>query len=567
MDVFSNAWHRAGVLLAVALIGLSLFHLGQMATAMATSSLSTDEFGTVGSFSSKGPWNVVTDYRAPKNHVFFNLLNSILPGRESLATGRVRALSILATILTALVLAAYAAWRSRWLEGAILLALWSSAPQTLALSMEARGYGFLGLFALIATVATVEYLRDRNPRWLWTLGISVTLGVYTVPGFLFFAGPLLLLLWLVVRSRATFFTGAITAAAILLLYAPLLAQVYTAFTGFHADKAEADFETAHGLVRAAKLYLFQTEDWIAWLLLFVLAAAPFVPVKSRRETTALRILSGACLIYFTALLTLRTPPLRMAAFCLLPLGLAGLWSIGGWLRDYSPRVVRIFIGGTAGVFLSCWLWIAIHSFQFVPTENWSLAARAIDTAFPSSMHVEFRRYAKYLRQTLPDAEKRSAEYDPATFTAGELIVADASNKWAEGSRFSPPANSPRAIRWVIPGSIRDIVLNLCPPTLSGLDVPPRDLTDGRTDTGVDLSTNHLVLRKGAGTDGAKALIVMLNREAAPGEVHVDDGTHPLPALFAGNALVLPLEPNKAAELHFHTNPPSNLQAVEAWITR
>jgi hypothetical protein len=370
-----------------------------------------------------------------------------------------------------------------------------------------------------------------------------------------------------VRSRATFFTGAITAAAILLLYAPLLAQVYTAFTGFHADKAEADFETAHGLVRAAKLYLFQTEDWIAWLLLFVLAAAPFVPVKSRRETTALRILSGACLIYFTALLTLRTPPLRMAAFCLLPLGLAGLWSIGGWLRDYSPRVVRIFIGGTAGVFLSCWLWIAIHSFQFVPTENWSLAARAIDTAFPSSMHVEFRRYAKYLRQTLPDAEKRSAEYDPATFTAGELIVADASNKWAEGSRFSPPANSPRAIRWVIPGSIRDIVLNLCPPTLSGLDVPPRDLTDGRTDTGVDLSTNHLVLRKGAGTDGAKALIVMLNREAAPGEVHVDDGTHPLPALFAGNALVLPLEPNKAAELHFHTNPPSNLQAVEAWITR
>ncbi len=76
---------RAELLLAAALIALSLFTRGKWRWRWPASSLSTDEFGTVGSFSSKGPLNVMTDYRAPKNHVFFNLLNSILPGRESLA--------------------------------------------------------------------------------------------------------------------------------------------------------------------------------------------------------------------------------------------------------------------------------------------------------------------------------------------------------------------------------------------------------------------------------------------------------------------------------------------------
>ncbi len=86
---------------------------------------------------------------------------------------------------------------------------------------------FWAFFAVLATIGLLEYWRGHDRRWLWTLGISVALGVYTVPGFLFFAGPLMLLLWLVERSRVTFFAGVLTAAAILLLYAPLLLQVFS----------------------------------------------------------------------------------------------------------------------------------------------------------------------------------------------------------------------------------------------------------------------------------------------------------------------------------------------------
>src|SRR5690554_4355681 len=96
----SPVLRRLENLLAIALVALSLLLTGRMAVAMATHSLGTDEFGTIGSFSSKGPMRVVTDYRAPKNHIFFNLLNSLLPARDSLAAARARALSIAATVLT-----------------------------------------------------------------------------------------------------------------------------------------------------------------------------------------------------------------------------------------------------------------------------------------------------------------------------------------------------------------------------------------------------------------------------------------------------------------------------------
>lgn len=556
---------RLEKLLAILLIGLSLFHAGRMAVAMATTSLSTDEFGTVGSFSAKGPLAVMTDYRAPKNHVFFNLLNSLLPGRESLAPSRVRALSILATALTALLLIGYAAARGRWLEGALLLALWSAAPQMLRLSMEARGYGFLGLFAVLAAIAVIEYFRGRERRWLWTLGIAAALGVYTVPGFLFFAGPLMLALWLVERSRATFLAGAFTAAAILALYSPLLVQVFSAFTSFHQDKAEADFETAHGLARAMKLYFLQTDDWAAWALLGGMALAPFIFATDRRESPALRLLAGTCLIYFAVLLALRTPPVRMAAFSLLPLGIAGAWSTGSWMRNRLPQIPRALLGACAALFMLCVLIGVTRSFQFVPTENWSLAARAIDTAFPAGIHVEFRRYAKYLRQTLPDSESRSADYDPAAFADGRLVVADAGNKWAEGDRFVAPKNIPRGVRWIIPGSIRDIVLNFCLPIDPGLDLPA-SLADGRANTSVRLSPNVLELRGRAG-NGAKALIVLLNRPAAPDELQVDASNHRHSVLFAGNAIVLPLEPDPPVDVRLRTAPGSDLEAVEAWITR
>jgi hypothetical protein len=517
---------------------------------MATHSLSTDEFGTVGSFSAKGPVHVMTDYRAPKNHIFFNLLNSILPARESLSPARVRALSIAAVALTAIVLVAWGAWRGRLLEISVLLALWSTAPQMLLLSMEARGYGFLGLFAVLSSLAVIEQLRVPSLHWLAILGVSVALGTWTVPGFLFFGGPLMLLLWAVQRTRAAFLAGLLTFAAILALHAPVLVQLFAAFTGFHQDKAEADFVAIGAVLRAMKLYLFQADDWESWTLCLLLALAPFA-MPGKREDAALRVLVLAVLAYFAVLFILRTPPIRVAAFALLPLALAGFLALGGWLRTHAPPALRVTAVAFVGICLLAQLAGAARTFTFTPTEDWSLAGRAIDAAFPPATRIDFKRYAKYLGKTLADPKARESAFDDAAFAEGRLVVADAPNKWAGSERFTPPTNVPGVVRWTIPGTIRDIVLTFRRPEAAGLAGLPSALTDGRTETGFPL--DGLTLR--ADRD-ARTVVVLLDRPARAGEIDLPSGS-----FIAGNALVIPPARD---ELHLRA-PQGNLRATEAWL--
>ena len=113
--------------------------------------------------------------------------------------------------------------------------------------------------------------------------------------------------------------------------------------------------------------------------------------------------------------------------------------------------------------------------------------------------------------------------------------------------------------------IRDIVLNFCLPAATGLSAPPV-LSDGRPDTGMRFPPAGLKL-SGDTRNGAKALIVLLNRPPVPDELQVDASNQARPALFAGNAIVLPLEPGPPVEIQLRAAKGSDLEAVEAWITR
>lgn len=568
MDVFWNAWRRIETLLAVVLIGLSLVLTCRMIHSMATTSLSTDEFGTIGMFSAKGPLRVVTNYRSPKNHVFFNLLSSLLPGRKSYDPARARLVSLAAVALTALCLIAWSAWRNRWMEGAVLLALWSSAPQMLSISLEARGYGLVGLFGTVAAISAIEYLSSRNRGWLWGVAAATALGGYTMPAFLFFAGPLMLILWATDRTRWSFFAGVLAVAATLLLYAPVLRQVLAAFHGYGVQgEFEADFRSIHGVLTAAKLYLFQGQDWQTWGLLATLALAPFIPLPStvdRRERAGLRVVAAASVCLFATMLVLRTPPIRTAAFAILPLGIAGLWALGDILRGALPRILRAAVWAVVAGALIVSLSRAVVGFQFTPTENWNLAAEGIEAAFPPTVHVDFQRYAKYLGNTLPDADARDAKYDPAALAAGTLVVADAGNKWAEGRRFAPPAGMSRVVQWVVPGTIRDMVLTFRLPEQPLVDGPSH-LVDGRMDTGVNLHDGVTLHPKQPPAD-ARALVILLDRAIVPGEVII---TPSMKTLVAGDAIILPLPPKGFdSPITLRSAPGVRpLNAMEAWISR
>ncbi len=555
----STPWHRLELLLAVILTSLGLVLTVRYAHAMATTSLSTDEFGTVGTFSAKGPLRVVTDYRAPKNHIFFNLLNSVLPERKSLHPTRVRALSILATLLAVGLAVGWCARRGRWLEGSVLLALWSTAPQLLRVSMEARGYGFLALFATAAAIAVVEYFRSRRRGWLWALAAAVALGAYTLPNFLFFAGPLLAALWLVDRTRWSLLAGMAASLAILALYAPVLPQLLAAFSGYGSQGAsEADFRNIHGLVTATKLYFFSCEDWQAWCLVAGLALAPIAPLR-QSDGKAMRVIAAGCIAFFVILLILRNPPLRVAAFCFLPLGIAGLWTWGGWVRELWPAPARVALCAVLAVFLGGRTFDAIRTFDFTPTEDWLLTARAVDRGLPDDLPIDFKRYAKYLQQTLPGADARAAEFDSGTFAAGRLVVADASNKWAEGRRFTPPAGLADVMQWIIPGTIRDITLYFRLPPAGDIPGIPSALRDRDPETAVSVPPDGLKLRL-APAASPRTAVLFFRGNPQPGEIAAASEV-----LLAGNAAVVAIAPEAAAEITLLAQSGRNLEIREVML--
>ncbi len=564
-------WPKIEIALAVVLLSLSLIHTGQIMGAMASTSLETDEFGTVLGYSSRGPVHVATHYRAPKNHILFNLANSLLPGRASLVPARARMLSILAVMAAAMALIGYGLYRRRLIESAFVLTLWTFAPQMLPLEMQARGYGFLGLAALVASIATIEYFRTDRRGWLIALAVAATLGTYTVPTFLFFAGPLMLLVWVARRSRETFIAGAAVCAAMLLLYAPVAGQVAGAFREFHAA-GEMDFARVDGVFRSIKFHLFSSDDWQTFALFLGLVIAPFAILRrGDRESAGMAVTMGGVLAFLVIVLALRTPPIRTSAFVMVPLAIAGVFSLGELIRQ-MPLALWAAAFGVAGCLLTARVAPEIRAFRFTPDEDWLVAGKAVDATFPPSMKVDFKRYAKYLQHTMSDAGSREAAFDEDAYRRGALVVADAGNKWAEGRRFTRPVDEAGNAAITIPGGTRDIVLNFRPPLDRGLDAAPPALTDGSAATGINPSVRDVVIRTRSGAD-AFSLVFQLNHSAAPRmiEVAVSDAATgkklEADAVWAGDAVIVPTPrqggstPQVEAKLESYD---PAIEVVEAW---
>lgn len=573
-----NVWNRAETLIAFLLLAACLLHTGQMIEKMATTSLTTDEFGSVGAYSARGPLRAVTDYRAPKNHIFFSLLNSVLPGRASLNPARARMLSILAAALFVAALVGYSVSRGAFFEGTVVLTLWTFSSESLQLCIQARGYGFLALAALVSSICVAEYLRTDRRGWLQAAAIAVVLGAYTVPGFLFFGGPLLLLVWATRRNKLSFSVGVIAALAIALLYSPTIFQVLDVFQKY-SSLYDSDFKEVHSLVRAAKLYLFSSPDWAVFVFLIALCIAPFAADErlDRSESRGRKVVMAAALIFFTILLYIRSGPIRMANMGVVPFAFAGIFAWGATIR-ILPVAVRAACFAAVGVFLAMRIAPEVRDFHFVPHEDWSLAGTVVDNAFDPGIRLDFARYAKYLGHTIREPEKRSSQFDEQAYVSGSLVVADATNKWSvkwpEGRRFFRPEGELHNAQIVIPGETRDIVLTFMIPKSDQFAGTPAELTDRDSKTGVSLSSGPLIV-KTVPTKDLQAFVFLLNHAIDRSAMRVsivdlaDGADRSKDAIHAGNAIIFPVKgPAGVArrfQFKFTSNDPS-LLVVEAWPT-
>lgn len=541
---------------------------------MATSSLWTDEYGTVGTFSSKGPLRVLTDYRKPKNHVFFNLINSVLPGRESFNPARVRLLSIGAAGAFLAILVAYGIWRRALFESSVVLTLWTFSVDSLPLGMEARGYGFLTLAALISFIGVTEYFRTSKSAWLYAAAGAVVLGTYTIPAFLIYGGPLMILVWALRPTKHTFIVGVATAALIGLLYSPLATQFLSAFQSY-GDQYGEGFNSLGSITRSMSVYLLAMSPAAYWLLIGGLCAAAVFAGIRWPERRGLLVVMGAAAAFFVVLLILRTSPLRMTNMGWVPFLLAGIFGVGACLAILPWGVRAVIFSAVFGLLLVK-LAPNLRTFQFEPQENWALAGDIAHQAFPKSTGIDYLRYAKYLLYTLPDAKKRAVDFDEKAYLAGEIVVVDAANndpsEWSRGQVFKRPPEERHNATIVMWGGGRNFFYTFQIPQNALLLSLPTELTDRDASTGARLNEQGIALPAQVLMEGQSVVFLFQGDTKNVTFSAKEAGTSrdlSGPAIFTANSIIFPVPKTEGGKPPIEFNLSSaaqNVTLVEAWAT-
>lgn len=172
--------------LVVVILGSSLWTYS-----FSTSAPAYDEIFTAVHSSSDHPFQALSYYMLPNNHVLFSVLNNIIfHPFDKVTSGRI--ISLFA-YLGILLIAFY--WFKGWMRGnlsAFLATLLIAVHfPVLGFSSQARGYE-LQLFAgWVVFVSLFKYYESRQTSWLRWLCIACIIGYATIPTFLYFHAAIL----------------------------------------------------------------------------------------------------------------------------------------------------------------------------------------------------------------------------------------------------------------------------------------------------------------------------------------------------------------------------------------
>ncbi len=507
--------------ISLALVVMAFAFMTPIFRGMATSSLSTDERGTVTRYSARGPWRTITSYDLAKNHIFFNLVNSVTPGSKSLNSLRVRFWSYLFLAASFLAILTYFIRRGWFLEGALCIYFLGVNPEWIMLNLMARGYGFLSFAAIALSLLGVRYCETGDRRTLKALCVLTALGVWTVPSFVIFGSALLLFLLLATRRREVFLSGAATAGAIAVLYAPVLRQVLNVMHKYQGRYGE-EYATMESVAATLRVYLLPLGDPVLFAILFGAFVAPFA-LWTRAEPIgrALRVMMGAVFVFFLACLAMKTPPLRTTAFVIGPMVLCLAHAFGLFWRDARLTAARPWIALALAVPLQVHANQARACYRFIPQENWLDMARAIETIFPknTSTFGGSNTLSAYVENRYPDL----SAFDKESFLDGKSVVIHSLMNLTHKREVSVADLSPRVRRIQIPQQVGDFQdLWFVIPSESGIaGITP---AQGSVPTGWSLTTSgtlalkfrsgvpfyslNLLVKQGAGTAQVQAEAVI-----------------------------------------------------------
>ena len=439
-------WGLLSLLCGIVLAGIAIHHAWPAWQFLATSSLREDEILNIERYTSKGFSPAVGTYNLARNHIFFNVVNAILPGADLLSPLRARLVSLLAVSGALVLLVLYAIRRGWFLAGVTFAGCVAIDLFTLKVLLEGRGYGLICFFGTVGSIALCEWFRTRRTAWLTVLGVTTVLGTYTLPYYVVFGGGLMLTAYFQRPSRETFLSGLLAVAAIAMLYLPVIDKVLQVAAGYdqeYGDSITSNFGSIDA-VYATLQYLFSfdmTRIGPLFLLVAMLLSLLFMMFghfarRSDRQTAAAVALGFLGMLAF--LFFLESVPIRVSAFLAGPLAFLATVMTGSLLAAKALVPVRplVIVGFTA--LAGTLLWNAEIEEPLIPRQNWADLAQVIERGFPAETPLwAVKKYAKLMRPYLPGRRIEEGEIDGAAFAGGNLLVFDSAFKGGpERARFA-----------------------------------------------------------------------------------------------------------------------------------
>ncbi len=334
-----------------------------------------DEVFSVQNSAELHPFQTISYYVKPNNHLFFNLLNGVIfhSFADKVATGRIISLLAYYALILSLFFWFKSLVQNRWVALLISITLGLQFP-VWGFSFQARGYELYLLAEWGMYISLFAWLRSHGRHWLYVNTICCAIGYFCLPTFLYFHAAQLVFMaicqLLYKKQAASFWKFQLAGIMITyILYLPALcfsgldAIIHNHYTSPMADKSVIAY--AEWIFPDAKIYLARIFSDVHWNNLsfnLVLLLLPLSLLFSKKNE--MNFLFGLFfllmwIVLFIIILVMKALPFERNLIGQFSITLAGVIMVGNWVAGLYARKGKTNIAKWI-IFCTVPLLFAIH---------------------------------------------------------------------------------------------------------------------------------------------------------------------------------------------------------------
>jgi len=306
------------------------------------------------------PFQCVSYYMLPNNHLLFNLLNGLFfhSFADKVVTGRILSLIAYLALIISLYYWFKQLFKNRWLGLLASITLALQFP-VWGFSFQARGYELYLLAEWGLLISLFSYLFSHQKKWLYLNTFCCVAGYFCMPSFLYFhaAQMLFMLLYRLFNKREAMLFWKFQLAAVLsayLCYLPALCfsglqaivfNAYTAPLGGFVNKPIGVFtQWMFAVFQPYINYIFPELHWKDIPVNLVLSLLPLMLLAAKKKTiNRLFGLFWLCLwvVFFMLVIIMKRLPYERNLIGHFSITLAGVILVAHWFTGLSTANKKI----------------------------------------------------------------------------------------------------------------------------------------------------------------------------------------------------------------------------------